>query len=54
MSFPSDATPEEVELAWQLQNPEGEIIHVDADEEGNIIDIDESPYDDDDEDEDED
>jgi hypothetical protein len=41
-------TPEEVELAWQAQHPEGEIIHVEADSEGNILSVDESPYDDDD------
>lgn len=46
-------TPEEVELAWQAEHPEGEIIHVDADEEGNIQSIDEDPYSED-EDEEED
>lgn len=42
-------TPEEVELAWQAQNPEGDIIHVKADDEGNISSVNESPYDEDDE-----
>jgi hypothetical protein len=41
--------PEEVELAWQAQNPEGEIIHVESDDEGNISSIDENPYGGDDE-----
>ena len=40
-----DTTPEEVELAWQLANPEGEIIHVTHDGEGHITSIDEHPYD---------
>lgn len=43
----ADTTPEEVELAWQLEHPEGEIIHVEADSEGNIQSIDEAPYGDD-------
>lgn len=46
----SDLTPEEVELAWQSQNPEGEIIHVDANDDGSINSIDENPYGGDDED----
>jgi hypothetical protein len=43
-------TPEEVALAWQAEHPEGEIIHVETDEEGHIQSIDEHPYDDDDDD----
>ncbi len=40
----SDITPEEVELAWSAAHPEGEIIHVEADESGNITSIDTDPY----------
>jgi hypothetical protein len=48
-------TPEEFELQWQAEHPEGEIIHAKHDEEGNLV-IDEDPYgsDDDDDDDDED
>lgn len=53
ISLPPDATPEEAELLWQVQHPEGEIIHVEADEEGNIESIDEDPYGADDDDDDE-
>lgn len=47
-----DTTPEEVELAWQLSNPEGQIIHVETDGQGGIVSIDEDPYGSDDDDED--
>lgn len=49
MDFEPEA-PEEVELQWQAEHPEGEIIHVEADEEGNIESIDDDPYGDDDDD----
>ena len=38
-------TPEEFELKWLAEHPEGEIIHGEIDEEGNITSIDEHPYD---------
>jgi hypothetical protein len=40
-------TPEEFELAWQAQNPEGDIHHVEVDEDMNIESVDTDPYDDD-------
>jgi TusA-related sulfurtransferase len=43
MSFTPE-TPEEVELAWQAQNPDGQIIHVETDNEGSIESIDSDPY----------
>ncbi len=49
----SDTTPEEVELGWQLDHPDGEIVHVETDEEGKIEEIDEDPYADDDDEGDE-
>jgi len=46
----SDITPEEFELGWDLNHPDGEIIHVDATPDGDIVEIDESPYEDDEDD----
>lgn len=40
-------TPEEFELQWDAENPEGEHVYVEADEEGNIDEdsaTDEAPY----------
>ncbi len=43
-------SPESFELQWEATHPEGEIVHVEADAEGNIESIDEDPYGDDDDD----
>jgi hypothetical protein len=48
-------TPEEMELQWDLQHPDGEHVYMEADSEGNIDPdsvTDEAPYDSGDDDED--